>query len=98
MKKILTSAVLALALMGTVASAEVNLKGCTNCHGADYSKKALGKSKDVSKMSEADLVAALIGYKDGSYGGPMKGLMKGQVSKYSDEELTASAKVILGVK
>ena len=31
------------------------------------------------------------GYKDGSYGGPMKGLMKGQVAKLSDADIKAVA-------
>ncbi len=97
MKKI-TLAIAAIALTVSTLAAEVNLKSCAGCHGSDWSKKALGKSADVSKMSETDIESALIGYKDGTYGGAMKGLMKGQVAKYSNEELTASAKVILGAK
>ncbi|MCK9455558.1 cytochrome C [Sulfurimonas sp.] len=92
MKKIVMSIV---ALTATTAlMAEVNAGACTGCHGADWSKAALGKSKDVSQMSKADIAASLIGYKDGSYGGPMKGLMKGQVDKYSNEELEAFAQTI----
>jgi cytochrome c len=57
-------------------------------------KKALGKSKVISEMSKADIAAALHGYKDGTYGGPMKGLMKGQVAKLSDADITAIAEKI----
>ncbi len=32
-------------------------------------------------------LAALNGYKDGSYGGAMKGLMKGQVAKLTDDDI-----------
>ncbi len=32
-------------------------------------------------------VAALKGYKDGSYGGAMKGVMKGQVARLSDADI-----------
>jgi len=93
MKKIVISTIATLALV-TAASAAVNGKACTSCHGADWSKKALGKSKDVSAMTHAEIATALKGYKDGSYGGPMKGLMKGQVAKYSDADLDAFAQTI----
>ena len=93
MKKIVIASIATLAL-ATASMAAVNGKACTSCHGADWSKKALNKSKVVSEMTHADIAAALIGYKDGSYGGPMKGLMKGQVAKYSDAELEAFAQTI----
>ncbi|EQB35635.1 cytochrome C [Sulfurimonas hongkongensis] len=93
MKKIVIATVASLAL-ATASMAAVNAKACTSCHGADWSKAALGKSKNVSEMTHAEIAASLKGYKDGSYGGPMKGLMKGQVAKYSDEELEAFAQTI----
>ncbi len=34
-----------------------------------------------------EIVKALKGYKDGSYGGAMKGVMKGQVAKLSDKDI-----------
>ncbi|MBE0515611.1 cytochrome C [Sulfurimonas sp.] len=92
MKKIILSIV---ALGATTAlMAAVNAAACTGCHGADWSKAALGKSKNVAEMSKADIAVALKGYKDGSYGAAMKGLMKGQVDKYSNEELDAFAQTI----
>ncbi len=92
MKKIVTGIV---ALTATTAlMAGVNAGACTGCHGADWSKAALGKSKIVSQMSHADIATALKGYKAGTYGGPMKGLMKGQVAKYSDADLEAFAQTI----
>ena len=75
-------------------SNEVNLNACMGCHGNSFEKSALGKSKIVSEMSEADIEKSMVGYKNGTYGGPMKGLMKGQVAKYSDEELKAAASAI----
>ena len=60
---------------------------CAGCHGADASKKALGKSEVVKGWDSAKIEAALNGYKDGSYGGAMKGIMKGQVSKLSSEDI-----------
>ena len=92
MKKMVMSIV---ALGATTAlMAGVNAGACTGCHGADWSKAALGKSKIVSSMSHADIAASLKGYKDGSYGGAMKGMMKGQVAKYSDADLEAFAQTI----
>jgi len=69
---------------------------CKGCHGQSFEKKAMGKSKVVKDMSKADIVAALKGYKDGSYGGAMKGLMKGQVASLSDADIEAIAAEIAG--
>jgi len=88
MSKILKVAAVA-ALVVTAASADVSK--CVGCHGAQFEKKALSKSKVVKEMSKEDIAKALKGYKDGSYGGAMKSLMKGQVAKLSDEEIDAMA-------
>ncbi|MDD2790493.1 MAG: cytochrome C [Sulfurimonas sp.] len=93
MKKIVIASIATLAL-ATVSMAEVNGKACASCHGADWSKAALGKSKIVSELPHAEIAEALKGYKAGTFGGPMKGLMKGQVAKYSDAELEAFAQTI----
>ncbi|QOY55215.1 cytochrome C [Candidatus Sulfurimonas marisnigri] len=92
MKKIVASIV---ALTATTAlMAGVNAGACQGCHGGDFSKAALGKSKIVSEMTHADIATALKGYKAGTYGAAMKGLMKGQVAKYSDADLDAFALTI----
>ena len=91
MKKVLVF--LAVLGLSTAAMADAYAK-CAGCHGANGEKKALGKSKVISDMSKADIVAALKGYKDGSYGGPMKGLMKGQVASLSDADMTAIAEKV----
>jgi cytochrome c-type protein NapB len=88
MKKIVIASIATLAL-ATASMAAVNGKACISCHGADWSKKALGKSAVVSDMTHEEIATALKGYKDGTYGGKMKGLMKGQIGKYSDAELDA---------
>jgi cytochrome c-type protein NapB len=92
MKKI-TTAIVALGAC-TALMAGVSAGACKGCHGANWEKKALGKSKVVSEMAHADIASALKGYKAGTYGGPMKGLMKGQVAKYSDADLEAFAQTI----
>ena len=92
MKKI-TTAIVTLGAC-TALMAGVNAGACKGCHGQNFEKAALGKSKIVSDMTHADIAAALKGYKAGTYGGPMKGLMKGQVAKYSDADLDAFAQTI----
>ena len=82
--------VLGTLVLSAAAFAAVNLGACKGCHGANFEKKALGKSKVVSDMSKADVSAAMVGYKNGTYGGPMKGVMKGQVARYSEADLRAT--------
>ena len=67
---------------------------CVACHGANGETSAMGKSKIIKDMTKAEFVAAMKGYKDGSYGGPMKGLMKGQVTGLSDADIEAIASQI----
>jgi len=69
---------------------------CAGCHGQHFEKKAMGKSKIVKDMSKADILVALKGYKAGTYGGAMKGLMKGQVASLSDADMKAIADMIKG--
>ncbi len=67
---------------------------CAGCHGARGEKVALGKSKIIKDMSEADIVSSMLGYKAGTYGGPMKGIMAGQVKKLNKNQIEALAKHI----
>ena len=60
---------------------------CAACHGSDGSKKALGKSEVIKGWDASKVEQALNGYKDGTYGGPMKGVMKGQVMKLGDSDI-----------
>jgi cytochrome c-type protein NapB len=93
MKKIVIATIAALAV-SSVAMAGVNGKACAACHGANFEKHAMGKSKIVKDMTHAEIAEALKGYKAGTFGGPMKGVMKGQVSRYSDADLEAFAQTI----
>ncbi len=67
---------------------------CVACHGQNAEKKALGKSQIIKGWSVDKLLTAFHGYKDGTYGGPMKGIMKSQVSNFSEDELKALAQHI----
>ncbi|MFZ9659267.1 MAG: c-type cytochrome [Arcobacteraceae bacterium] len=86
MKKI----VLATLICGVAAFGAVELGACKGCHGQNFEKAALGKSKIVKDMTKADVTHALKGYKAGTYGGAMAGVMKGQVAKYSDADLAST--------
>ncbi len=67
---------------------------CSSCHGVKAEKKALGKSQVIAGWDSAKIVNALKGYKNGTYGGAMKAVMKGQASKLSDAEINALAQYI----
>lgn len=82
--------VLGTLICGVAAFGAVNLAVCKGCHGADFEKAALGKSKIVKDMTKAEVSKALTGYKAGTYGSSMAGVMKGQVAKYSDAELSST--------
>ena len=88
MKKV----IIFLAILGlsSVAMADA-YKKCAGCHGATGEKVALGKSKVISNMTKQEIVDSLKGYQAGTYGGPMKGLMKGQVKSLSDADIDAIA-------
>ena len=93
MKKIILGLTLISTMMLASDGASLYSK-CAGCHGSQGEKKALGKSKVINEMNKEDLVTALAGYKDGSYGGPMKGLMKGQVARLSAEDISTLAEYI----
>ena len=69
-------------------------KACATCHGANAEKAALGKSQIIKGWEVDKIESALKGYKDGSYGGAMKGVMKGQVARFNDEDIKALAQYI----
>ncbi len=89
-------------ILGTIITAGLltaaNFAACAGCHGVNAEKKALGKSAVIASWDEAKIVAALKGYKDGSYGGAMKGVMKGQVARLSDADIADLAKKIAAFK
>jgi cytochrome c-type protein NapB len=92
MRKVIKIVAVASLLAPTLYGA--GIAGCKGCHGADFGNKALGKSKIVKDMSKAEIISALKGYQDGSYGGSMKAMMKGQVGSFSDADIEAIASEI----
>lgn len=92
MKKLLL--ILGLSASFLIADGATNYKACAGCHGVDGQKVALGKSKKIAEMTLEELNVSMNGYKDGTYGGPMKGLMKGQLAKYNEAEIEELSKYI----
>jgi len=94
----MTKVIKVIALGSLLASSTyaASLAACAGCHGQHFEKVAMGKSKVVKDMSQADILVALKGYKNGTYGGAMKGLMKGQVASLSDADMKAMAEAIKG--
>lgn len=69
-------------------------KTCTSCHGAKGEKEALGKSQVIAGWDKERVIKALNGYKDGSYGGVMKGIMKPHVESKTPEQIEILADFI----
>jgi len=98
MKKVVLTLVALGAMSFLAADGAALFKKCAGCHGAKAEKKALGKSQVIAGWDAAKVEKALNGYKDGSYGGAMKGLMKGQIASYSADDIKAVAKYVEGLK
>jgi len=86
-----------------VASSAVSLSAasvaaCAGCHGAGFEKAALGKSQIIKGWDAAKVEASLNGYKNGTYGGPMKGVMLGQVKNLTDADIKDIATQISAMK
>lgn len=67
---------------------------CASCHGQNGEKKALNTSAIIQGWSKDEILKALKGYIDGTYGGNMKGVMLGQLKSFNDTELEALATYI----
>lgn len=79
-------------------SGKVLYKKCTGCHGQKAEKKALNKSAIIKDWDAQKIANALRGYKEGTYGGAMKGVMKGQVVSMSNKEIDLVSKYIVTLK
>lgn len=64
-----------------------HINKCVGCHGSDFQRQAMGQSKVVAEMSREDIITALHGYRDGTYGGKLKGLMTQVLVNLNDTEI-----------
>jgi len=96
--KTIQKVLLGLTVVGSLTLASADgaslYKKCAGCHGVTGEKKALGKSAVIKGWESTKVVTALQGYQAGTYGGAMKGLMKGQVASLDDAKIEAIAKFI----
>ncbi|HIQ47282.1 MAG TPA: hypothetical protein EYH57_06630 [Sulfurovum sp.] len=93
MKKIIQTVALG-ALLATSSAYAVSIAACAGCHGQNFEKVAMGKSKVVKDMSLKEIVDALKGYKNGTYGDSLKGVMVNQVQNLKDSEIEAMSLLI----
>ncbi len=84
-----TIAIATIGLLTMSASAGADVKACIGCHGAKLEKNTMVKDKVPANLKKDEMVKALNGYKDGSYGGAMKGIMKGFATKLDDAAIKA---------
>jgi len=96
MRKLIYMAALTATVTQLVATPLFN--SCKSCHGAKGKKVAMGKSKVITDLNTTQIESALLGYKDGSYGGTMKALMRGQVMRLSAEDIKVLADYIPTLK
>ncbi len=90
-KLVLLTSILAL---GITLSADPYAK-CVVCHGKTGERAALGgKSRVISDMTKADIITALHGYQNGTYGGAMKAMMGQHTKDLSAADIDAIANQI----
>lgn len=93
MKKMIKTVALS-ALLATSGAYAASIAVCAGCHGQNFELAAMGKSKIVKDMSLKEVVDALKGYKAGTYGDTMKGMMMVQVKDLSDSDIEAMSLLI----
>lgn len=91
MNKIIKKLTLSLLITPTLYA---NTASCKACHGENFEKKVEGTSKILKDMSKKEIITALKGYKNGTYGGKLKRLMVGRVAKLSNKDIKALASEI----
>jgi cytochrome c553 len=82
----------------TLKNGEKLFSKCVTCHGENAEMMALGASQVIAGWDVEKVEAALNGYKDGSYGGAMRDVMKDQVASLSDQEIKNVASYIATLK
>lgn len=95
MKRFITSVFTVILLLAISAEATPLYTKCAACHGEKGEKVSLGKSLIIKDMDKDAFIAALKGYKDGTYGKEMKAMMKAQVMMFSDDQMKEIANYIV---
>ncbi|NKQ41085.1 MAG: c-type cytochrome [Sulfurovum sp.] len=80
---------------GVAADGAKLYETCAGCHGKDGKKKAFGKSGAIAGRDVDGLVKELEAYKAGKLNKKgMGGMMQGQLTHYSEEDIEAVSKHI----
>lgn len=74
-------------LTTSVSGASLYTQKCASCHGKNAQKSALNISQAIAGWSSTKITDTLNGYKNGTYGGSMKGLMQGQSKPLTDSDI-----------
>lgn len=95
MKKLTITTLLVTGLALSAYAMPASYGKCVGCHGVK-GERAFGSTPDKvpNKLTKVQVAEALKGYKDGSYGGPQKMLMKGQALSLSDAQIQEIADYI----
>ncbi|MDR0761907.1 MAG: c-type cytochrome [Campylobacteraceae bacterium] len=70
---------------------------CIPCHGTKAEKSAVNKSQIINKWSREQILKALKGYKDGTYGGAFKAQMVPTAKRLSDSDMEELAAYIVNL-
>ncbi|WP_419769679.1 MAG: c-type cytochrome [Candidatus Marinarcus sp.] len=89
MKKVL----IFISLLTTLCFANPFSK-CLACHGSKGETSAMGTSKIIKNLTKEQIMAALKGYQDGTYGGALKSIMHTQASGLTDADIKEIASSI----
>lgn len=68
-------------------ASNIYAKRCASCHGMNAEKSALNASDNIAQWDAKRIEDALQGYKNGTFGGKMKGMMQAQSKSLTDEEI-----------
>ncbi len=72
-----------------VIDGQTIFSACATCHGINGEKKALNVSNLLQGQSKNEIITKLNGYKNGTYGGAMKGVMSSQAKILTKEKIEA---------
>jgi len=92
MKKIV--GILSICLVTGLVAQEINIQACIACHGDDWSKEAMGKSRKLSELSYNEILTSLKGYKSKTKEGKLARIMEGQIARFTECEIKEIAKII----
>jgi len=87
-----------IAISGNLAAEgeQIYKKECALCH--QKNGEGSGIYPAINKLSKEEIVNKLIGYKDGSYGGPMKAIMTPNLKNKTEDQVKTLADYIVTLK